>query len=977
MADGARKPYLLSFYVTVNSLFIILILVVGGGLTWYNYRVTRNIILAGAGETYEQASRELTSDFVKTYRPVFQTVNLLSFSEIVDASNLEERLSSLDMFCSALRNLAHISGLQVGYDNGDYFIVRQLPSERIRSLFNAPASSAFMVDNITAGRDGGKGSLVRLFFDDRLREVARGNPEETDYDPRTRPWYLQALDNGAPLPTSLYPFFFLREPGTTISYRPPGAKAVLGADVTLRQLSETVARYLITPRSEAVLYNPEGKVWAYRDFIRVLVQGEDGRFRISDVTDLGSGVLSSVERNALFHTGPLEFEYADESWQGFVQFLNVSGAEGRGAFLLMVSPRRELLADAIQAVKRSLATTLITLLLAIPLASLIASVISRALSRLSREAGKIGRFDFNEPVTVRSHIREVDDLARSMKVMKSTISRFLSLIQSLAGEQNFDAMLALITEEIVKVSKADGALTCLFNEETGVLEPGALLEKTSGHIDVKRVPAFALASDNELARAVRNKKISHIHVRRGQDLDSLLGIFGTDGLLVTVLPLLNRQREIIGLLCLLNREGAGEAKAAQGNERLDFVRAFSGFAAVSLESRQLLEMQKRLMDSFMLLLAGAIDAKSPYTGGHCQRVPVITRMIAEAACENNDRYRDYQLDDEGWEALHLASWLHDCGKVTTPEYVVDKATKLETIHDRIHEVRTRFEVLKRDAEIRYWEKVAGGGDRKALRPELEKAWRELDEDFTFVAGCNLGDEFMTDEKVERLEKIAARTWTRTLDDRLGISWEEENRKKKAPVPVLPVEEPVIADRPDHLVERTENERMLADNPWGFRLDVPEYRYNRGELYNLKVARGTLSFEERFKINDHIVQTIMMLEKLPYPKHLKDTPEIAGGHHETMDGKGYPKRLAGEKMSLTSRMMAIADIFEALTASDRPYKKAKKLSDSIKIMNFMKKDHHIDPHLFELFLRSGVHLTYAREYLEPDQIDDVDIDDLLS
>jgi hypothetical protein len=253
----------------------------------------------------------------------------------------------------------------------------------------------------------------------------------------------------------------------------------------------------------------------------------------------------------------------------------------------------------------------------------------------------------------------------------------------------------------------------------------------------------------------------------------------------------------------------------------------------------------------------------------------------------------------------------------------------------------------------------------------------LDDDYSFIAECNIGGEFMAPERIERLEQIAQRQWMRTLDDRIGISWEEENRRAKSAKQELPVEEFVLADRPDHLIERNENERMPADNPWGFKLDVPEYRYNLGEIYNLKVARGTLTAEERYKINDHMVQTITMLEKLPYPKHLREVPEIAGGHHETLDGKGYPKRLTSDQMSVTARMMAIADIFEALTASDRPYKKAKKLSETIRIMNFMKKDHHIDPDLFALFLRSGVYLKYAEQYLDPSHIDDVDIEEYLN
>jgi hypothetical protein len=231
---------------------------------------------------------------------------------------------------------------------------------------------------------------------------------------------------------------------------------------------------------------------------------------------------------------------------------------------------------------------------------------------------------------------------------------------------------------------------------------------------------------------------------------------------------------------------------------------------------------------------------------------------------------------------------------------------------------------------------------------------------------------MAPERIARLQEIATRTWTRTLDDRLGISHEEKLRKERSPAPALPVSEPLLADRPEHLIERPTRERMAADNPWGIRMEVPELLYNRGELYNLAVARGTLSAEERYKINEHIVQTLIMLSQLPFPKHLRQVPEIAAGHHEKMDGSGYPRRLVRDEMSPVARMMAIADIFEALTAADRPYKQGKTLAEAIRIMSFMKQDQHIDPDLFDLFLRSGVYREYAERFLAPGQIDEVDI-----
>ncbi|MBT6095929.1 MAG: GAF domain-containing protein [Rhodospirillaceae bacterium] len=444
-------------------------------------------------------------------------------------------------------------------------------------------------------------------------------------------------------------------------------------------------------------------------------------------------------------------------------------------------------------------------------------------------------------------------------------------------------------------------------------------------------------------------------------------------------PLKNSQQEIIGVLQLLNAKDRETGEViAFGTDIQPLIEALSSQAAVALDNQQLLEGQKKLLDSFIELIASAIDAKSPYTGGHCQRVPELTKMLANAASESTEGlYADFELTEDQWYELHISAWLHDCGKVTTPEYVVDKSTKLETIYDRIHEIRMRFEVVKRDATIEYMKAIIDGGDPDALRVELEERLAKLDDDFAFIAESNLGGEFMAPERVDRVKEIADIEWTRTLDDRAGVSFEELKRKERAPAPQLPIVEKLLADRDDHIIYRESPATAAADdNPYGFQLDVPENKFNMGEVYNLCIGRGTLTEEERFIINDHIVQTIVMLEQLPFPKHLKKVPEFAGGHHEKMDGTGYPKKLNEEDMSLPARIMAIADIFEALTAADRPYKPPKKLSDSIKIMSFMKKDAHIDANLFELFLTSGVYKEYAECFLDPSQIDEVDISQYL-
>ena len=443
-------------------------------------------------------------------------------------------------------------------------------------------------------------------------------------------------------------------------------------------------------------------------------------------------------------------------------------------------------------------------------------------------------------------------------------------------------------------------------------------------------------------------------------------------------PLSPRDGEVIGALQLMNAldEVTGEVVAFPP-EIMGFIQAMASQSAVALENQTLLEAQKVLINSLIKLVAGAIDAKSAYTGGHCERVPELAVMLAEEATKvAHGPLADFAFKtEEEWDEFRVGAWLHDCGKVTTPEYVVDKATKLETIYNRIHEVRMRFEVLLRDAAIVRLEATASGVaavDAGAIYSERK---RQLLDDFAFIAECNVGGEFMAPEKVERLHRIGAQCWMRNFDDRLGLSHEEIKRYDSMPVDALPAVEQLLSDKSHHIVQRGASAAL--DPRHGFKVKVPENLYNFGELYNLSIARGTLTEEERFKINDHIIQTIVMLDGLPLPKHLKRVPEYAGTHHETLIGNGYPRKLTLDQLSVPSRIMAIADIFEALTASDRPYKKAKSLSESVKILSFFKKDQHVDPHLFDLFLTSGVYKRYGERYLQPEQLDEVDITRYLS
>ncbi len=575
------------------------------------------------------------------------------------------------------------------------------------------------------------------------------------------------------------------------------------------------------------------------------------------------------------------------------------------------------------------------------------------------------------------------------------VRRLIELGIAMSAERNHNKLMEMILLAAKDITRADGGTLYLADDKSGGLAfaimrndslgialggttgeaipfPPVPLREADGSPNHKNVSAYAAntASTINIADAYDAVNFDFSGTKA---FDAKTGYRSQSFLTV---PLINHAGDVVGVLQLINARDAEGRVVPFSDTVTPLIEAMSGQAAVALDNALLLAAQKNLFTALIGVIGGAIDAKSPYTGGHCRRVPVLTTLLAQAAvAAESGPFADFRLSDDEWYELEVAGGLHDCGKVTTPEYVVDKATKLETIYNRIHEIRTRFEVAKRDAEIAYLQGRLDGGDETALRAARDAALAGLDADFAFVAECNQGGEFMSPDKVERLQAIGARRWRRTLDNRLGLSWEEAQRLP-AEAPPLPVEEPLLADRPEHLVPH-DKPVLAPDNPWGFTVRPPQWKFNLGELYNLAVGRGTLTAEDRYHISDHIMQTIIMLEALPFPKTLRRVPEWAGGHHEKMDGTGYPKSLRGEAMSLPARIMAIADIFEALTARDRPYKAPKTLSESIRIMGFMAKDRHIDPDLFKLFLSSGVYRAYAEQYLLPEQIDAVDISPYLA
>jgi HD-GYP domain-containing protein (c-di-GMP phosphodiesterase class II) len=380
-------------------------------------------------------------------------------------------------------------------------------------------------------------------------------------------------------------------------------------------------------------------------------------------------------------------------------------------------------------------------------------------------------------------------------------------------------------------------------------------------------------------------------------------------------PLLNHEKDVVGVLQLINaRDPLTHDVISFSNRSEALVTALSSYAAIALTNVILVQELKNLLDAFIRCIAQAIDAKSRHTSAHCQKVPVLMEMIAQAACDDDTVYHDFSLTEDEWYELKVSAWLHDCGKLSTPDSVLDKATKLHLMQDGIETVNVRFAALRQQKITAFYKALLDQpAAREKLQTNLDAELGQLEEQRLFIASANKGGEFMSAAAKEQVRAIAA------------LEWQDVHGQAQ---PMLTAE----------------------------------------EIYNLCIERGTLTGEERHVINNHMAVTIDMLESLPFPKKLRRVPEYAGGHHEKMDGSGFPRGLKRDEMSLPARMMAIADIFEALTARDRPYKQPMKISMALGILKRMKQDSHIDPDLFDLFVRARVWEKYALDALLPEQLD---------
>jgi len=863
--------------------------------------------------------------------PPSTALAVLSHDPLASSQTRTERLQRLNVLADILQTSDIVSAVYAGWADGDFFLLRKIRSSGTLQFPAAPDGSDYLLQIVN--RDGGRVDGEWQFYDADMNSISQRAMPDYAFDPRTRPWFKAAANSTKTELSAPYVFFTTQETGLTLSRRSRGvdADAIFGIDVTVTDLSDHLTDLRQTPGTRIAIVNQQGEVLADTSG-----QGEIGEVIATSLAETGQPVGDA---------SVTLFNAEGRDWYGIHEPL--SALADQQLQVAIAIPSDELLADVWAALTRqTLIASGIGLALLV-VAWFLGRRVGRPLEKLTEQVGRLSRFRFDTQVGSDSHIREAHQLGVALDDMSSTIHSFQSIASVLNRGQDLNQLLKDILEQIIHIVGQDRGGIYLYSKQEHELRlavdqhdglPGNLTN-ISPDID-----------DSDLIRELRQ----HIG---GHPVFAILR---------------NRRKNLVGVLVIEMEHGQ---HTHLSDELIVFVDEIAGSAAVAIETRELLESQQALLEGIIRLVANAIDAKSPYTGGHCERVPRLAQMIlAEAEASNEGRFASFSMNDDERHEFELAAWLHDCGKITSPEYVVDKAVKLETLHNRIHEIRTRFEVLHRDAELTYLRAIIKGEDESLARTQRNFAQSRLQEEFAFLADANRGGESMSDEAIERIRTIGRQSWQRYFSDRLGLSADEQQRLAGVAEPELPATEYLLTDKPEHLHpwgdHRPPVEKDDPRNVWGFDMKLPEYAYNRGEIHNLTVAKGTLTEEERFKINEHIVQTICMLDALPLPDRLANVPRLAGTHHERMDGRGYPCGLTAGQMGIPERIMAVADVFEALTAVDRPYKEGKTLSQALAIMANMVDNGHIDRETFELFVRSGTYRRYAEQHLRPEQIDEV-------
>lgn len=922
-----NKPRTIRLQTLVSLVISLSMVLLSAILISQSYFSQSSRALITAQQRAQLIAQTITGTFEQHNQMLMNALRLLSLDPIQSNLPMDKRLERVKSLVQALDNNPLASSFYIGYPNGDFIMLRRLCAEHKVGCLRL---------QVIERKDNAIEQSYWQDYDPQTLWQAKRPMPDYRFDPRTRNWFTQAQKSQQFVITEPYTFYTTKELGVTFALKTPSG-AIIAADESLSLLSQSLRKLRPNDQTQLALIDQHNRFLGLsnqNNRYKIVSQSPQDKF----LTQLAAATTPENQ----FVTQNI----ANQSWYGLK--LKMTPHLFSHWSLLFIQPKQVILAGTMEQMQTQLWISIALALLLIWLGWLLGQWVVKPLQQLALRIDALRTFDFSTPLPAHSPIAEFSELATLINKMTNAIRHFQLIAQTLATEKNYQNLLHHVTQDLSQMLNTQATIVYRYNKAQSALE---LAEQTTSS-----------APEKIVLNSQQTEQIT----------EQLMALFAKQDSQLITTALMGRQGQLLGYFILQ----FPPLKAQHYQALKHFIEQTSAAAALAIETQIHVESQSKLIDAIIQLLAQAIDTKSPYTGGHCRRVPMLSQMIL-TKLEQSDQgvFAPFKLTETQQREFQIAAWLHDCGKITIPEHVVDKATKLETIYNRIHEVRTRFEVLYQDAQLRYWQQLYYQTESQAtLTQQLITRQNELQEQFALIATLNLGQEQLDPHKLSKLDAIAQQTWLRHFDNQLGLSEIERARMDEQPQS-LPVVEQLLMDRPQDLIEwGTQIPPVEKDNPenhWGFDMQLPRYRYNLGELHNLAIQRGTLSEEERFLINNHIVQTIVMLSSLPLPQELERVPDLAGNHHEKVNGQGYPRKLSAERLTISDRVIAIADVFEALTAQDRPYHAMKYLSESLNIMAQMVSDEHLDSDIFEQFVREQIYLDYAREFLSPEQIDTID------
>jgi HD-GYP domain-containing protein (c-di-GMP phosphodiesterase class II) len=982
-------------------------MIVASVLIYSQYRFEKSRAVELTVETFSDIYSSLRDTIDRENEFVFNLMQVARNGESLqkwnagDSDNLESAKELIDI----LSRRREAYSAYIADDSGNFLEVINLEATKgLREIFSSPTDSRWMVVSIWNRMK----SIV--YYDENLSRLSQESMKSR-YDPRRRPWYVKAMKSDDVVVTGPYLFFSINRSGLTYAVKTKDRSKILGVDFTLDQMNSYLSSLKPNGESEVFIADRHGKKIFSSSFVEDNVTEEmtmfnsDADSNLAEIKDrkafsvmarkdfypysyIEAGVMRGrcIElMKRLSVTGGFGFYFEEgdsaSSDSGDIDIVPcmVEGDYGSG-YRPVGEPLSEVAFHYITlpgATKREIAVL----------------VRGRGIDdRFKKRKGEIEYIEVASLYEAYNLLAEGRaDFLLDTPVSAEYMSKFFSDSTFVTMDKFVDLNLYIGVSSAKRdlYSTIENGLSKIDRGEMESMVGGKIGSPAGGANDMVDTPLVKAMERGDTGKVIeysKDGKRLYGVVEKMKNDDMVLGVvLDRDFLLEPYLRYLRESSMLAFFVMLLSMPMVLLSvkfivrpifKIVEENKKIkrhDFEhveKKKTHIVELDELSDSMVEMsesivkfeksEEKMVDSLVRLIASAVDAQSRHMGQHCRRMPMVAMDILEALDRAEDgKYADFEIGSEYEKReFEISAWLHDCGKIAIPNHVMNKSVKLEMPYNRIHEIRTRFEVVYRDIEI---SRLRGEIDDS----DAERRKRRLIEDFEFVARLNIGDMCIDEEDIARLLKIADIRWIRHFDDRLGLGDEEKARYAKDPVSDTPVEEKLISDKPHHIVERRDDYGIDYDN---FSMPVPGNEYDYGEIYNLSIHGGTLSEEERFKIKEHVVYTIKMLEDIPFPSRYANIPKYAGMHHETIDGRGYPRGLKGDEIPVASRVLAIADIFEALTAGDRPYKRARTLSETLEIMDGLAKRQAIDPDIYRVFVEERVFATYARENLTKEQID---------